>query len=238
MRNRVSQWAVAIVAAASFAAASHQARATTFGDSTGENFTGAGGGILDITSVEVTDTATDLIFKINLAGDPVATDWGKYMVGIDSVPGGDTAGNGWARPISMSSGMDYWIGSWVDFPNGAEVYNYTGSWALQNATYATPGGLMISKDTSSVTLTYPFASLGLSPGSSFNFDVYTSGGGGGDGAVDALANPSQSIADWGDPYDSVLQDTYTITVIPEPGTLALVGLGGLALVAGLRRRRA
>lgn len=91
---------------------------------------------LDISSVQVTNTATDLKFKINLVGDPVATDWGKYMVGIDSVVGGDTAGNGWGRPISMSSGMDYWLGSWVDSGNGMEVRNWTGAaWNLYAATY-------------------------------------------------------------------------------------------------------
>ena len=230
--------AVVVMAVALLAAAAPRANATTYTDSTGENFTGAGGGILDITSVEVNNDANDIIFKINLAGNPVATDWGKYMVGIDSVAGGDTSttGNGWVRPINMPAGMDYWLGSWVDSGNGAEAYKYTGSWGLLNATYATAGALSISKDASSVTLTYDLASLGLSIGSTFNFDVYTSGGGSGDSAVDALANPSQSISDWPGPYSSTLVDSYT--VVPEPSTLTLVALGGLMLVGRLFRRRA
>src|SRR4051812_25595572 len=73
---------------------------------------------LDIASVNVSNTATDLIFKINLGGDPVATDWGKYLVGIDSTAGGDPVGNGWGRPIGMSTGMDFWLGCWVDSGNG------------------------------------------------------------------------------------------------------------------------
>ena len=225
-----------VSALAMLAVGSIPANAVTYGDATGENFTGAGGGILDITSVEVNATATDLVFKINLAGDPSnPTDWGKYMIGIDSAAGGDTVGNAWGRPISMSSGMDYWVGSWADSGNGAEVWKYTGAWALQNATYATPGGLSISKNTSSVTISYPYASLGLSFGNSFTFDVYTSGSGGGDGAVDALGNPSQSIADWGNPYNSgSLVNTFTV---PEPSSLALIGLGGLALVRRSLRRK-
>jgi hypothetical protein len=215
--------------------------ATTFTDAVGENFTGAGGGILDITSVEVNNTATDLIFKINLAGDPVATDWGKYTISIDSTAGGDTTGNGWVRPISMSSGMDYWVGSWVDSGNGAEVWKYTGTWGLQSATYgANPDSISITKDTSSVTLDFKFAGLGLSTGSSFNFDVYTSGGGGTDGAVDALANPNQSISDWGVAYNtaSPFVDNYTITAVPEPASLALLGLGSLFAWGRIARRRA
>ena len=215
-----------------------QALAATYTDNTGEgSLVSVGGGILDITSVEVNNTATDLIFKIHLAGDPVATDWGKYMIGIDSTAGGDTAGNGWARPISMSSGMDYFVGSWVDSGNGAEIRNWTGSaWNLQSATYSpNPDNLSISKDASSVTIQFAFAGLGLAVGNAFTFDVYTSGGGGTDSAIDALSNPNQTVADWGIAYDSgsLVQ---TLALVPEPSVLTLAGLGGLALIGFARRR--
>jgi hypothetical protein len=217
------------------------AHAGIYSDSTGENFTTAGGGILDITSVEVNNTASDLIFKINLAGDPVATDWGKYCIGFDTTAGGDPAGNGWVRPISMSSGMDYWVGSWVDTGNGAELRKWDGTaWpgtAQSSTGGANPDGLTISKDTSSLTLQFHFAGLGLVNGSTFHFDVYTTGGGGTDGAVDALANPTQTISDWGNSYDSVLQDAFTITAVPEPTTAALLGLGGLIAIQRVLRRR-
>lgn len=210
----------------------------TYGDSNGDTIAG---GILDITSVEVNNTATALTFKINLAGDPVATDWGKYMIGIDTVPGGDPAGNAWVRPIGMSSGMDYFVGSWVDFGSGAELRNWSGAaWGLQSATYnPNPDALAVSKNTSSVTLTFNFAGLGLTAGSTFAFDVYTSGGGGGDGAIDALANPVQTIAGWGDPYNSGANvASYTIQVVPEPAMGALLGLGSLIFLRHATRRRA
>jgi len=222
-----------------FALAALPTQAGTYSDSTGENFTTAGGGILDITSVEVNNTATDLIFKINLAGDPVATDWGKYMIGLDTAAGGDTAGNGWARPISMSSGMDYWVGSWADGGNGAEVWKWASTtWNRQSATYdVNPDGVGLTKNTSSVTVTFKYAGLGLTSGSAFHFDVYTSGGGATDSAVDSLANPAQSISDWGNSYNSVLQDAYTISAVPEPATAALFGLGGLIVIQRVLRRR-
>ncbi len=213
------------------------ARAATYSDPTGDVFTGAGGGILDITSVEVNSTTTDLIFKINLASDPVATDWGKYMIALDTTAGGDTVGNGWGRPISMPSGMDYWVGSWVDSGNGAEIRNFTGTWPVQSATYnPNPDNLSVSKDTSSVTVQFAFAGLGLAPGSSFVFDVFSSGGGGGDSAVDALSVATPSIGDWGTPFASQSTLSFTIPQVPEPTSLALLGLGSLALINRMRRR--
>jgi hypothetical protein len=193
---------------------------------------------IDITSVDVSNTATDLTLKINLNGDPIATDWGKYMVGIDSVAGGDTAGNGWGRPISMSSGMDYWLGAWADSGNGLEVRKWNGSsWDLQSASYnVAPPLATPTKTTSSISLVVPLAYLGLVPGNTFTFDVYTSGGGGGDSAVDALGNPSPSVTNWGDAYNSGNNvRSYTVAV-PEPATFALVALGTLAII-GLRGKR-
>jgi hypothetical protein len=214
-----------------FAFAALQADAVTYNDTVGDQGAGNSTPIMDITSVEVTHNATDLIFKINLNGDPIATDWGKYCIGFDTTAGGDPVGDGWARPIGMSlpDGMDYWVGSWVDGPMGAQLWQWTGSWNI----IAAPS---ISKDTSSVTLQFPYAPLGLTSSSSFNFDVYTTGGGGSDTAVDSLANPAPTVAGWSDYYNSGnLTHVYTI---PEPSTLVLVGLGGLMLMCRRFFRRA
>ena len=159
------------------------------------------------------------------------------MIGFDTVSGGDASGNGWGRPISMPAGMDYWVGTWVDSGNGAELRNYSGSWGLQSATYSpNPDNLSISKDASSVTVQFAFAGMGLSAGSTFAFDVFSSGGGGGDSAVDALANPLPSVTDWGDAYSSQSTLTYTISQVPEPASALVLGVGMLALVGRMRRK--
>ncbi len=189
---------------------------------------------LDILSVEVSNDATDIMFTINVTGDPIATDWGKYQVALDSVVGGDTSGDAWGRPTSMSSGMDYFIGSWVDWGDGAELYSWDGAvWNLDGATYNPPSDVQFpAKTTSSVTLTTTLASLGLAIDDTFVFDVWTTGGGGTDSAIDALSDPSTTIVNWGDPYNSTSELSYTV-VVPEPATLSLLLLG----LGAMRYRR-
>jgi hypothetical protein len=221
--------------------ASLPAQAATYTDTTGDGaLVGTGGGILDLASVDVNNTPTALTFKLNLVGSPTATDWGKYMIGIDSKSGGDPVGNGWGRPIGMSSGMDYFVGSWVDSGNGAEIRSWDGAaWLLQSATYnPNPDSLGVVKDASSVTISFNLAGLGLAPGNTILFDLYTSGGGGSDGAIDALANLTQTIGNWSDPYNSgSLVAAYTLTPIPEPAIGSLLMLGGLLFLRrGFRAR--
>jgi hypothetical protein len=216
--------------------AAGSASATVYSDPTGDEF--SNNAHLDISSVEVTNDATNLRFTISLAGSPITTDWGKYMIGIDSVAGGDTRvnGNAWGRPIQMSSGMDYWVGSWVnDNGGGAEVYHFSDTdWVRDRASYDNN----LAKPTitaTSATLTVPLAVLGLEDGESFNFDVYSAGGGGTDSANDASSNPNRSTTDWPGPYDSGANvSTYTV-VVPEPVALGALALGMIGLLG--RRRR-
>lgn len=216
------------------------ARGDTYPDSVGDN----GAGFLDITSVVLNNTDTTVSLIVNVAGDPSnpANNWGKYLIGFDTVPGGTgnlNAVNGWGKNIQMSiGGMDFFIGSWLDSGTGADLKSWSGTqWNTVTATYLpNPFNLGFSVGTSSVTYTFDFAALGLSPGSSFNFDVYCSTGGG-DTVVDSSGNPA--FQTWNsNPYDSgVNVDSYTITVVPEPAVGSLLGLAGLlALGRGVRRR--
>lgn len=208
--------------------------ATVYNDATGDLNDGAGGTTdftgfphLDIASVKVTNTLSDITFAVTLVGDIQATNWGKYMVLIDSAVGGDVAGNGWGRPISMSSGAEGWLGSWVDGGGNFEDYTYDGAvWNLGGTS------ALDSITQFTATMTTSLASLNLSVGDSILFDVYSSGGGGTDSAIDALSEATPSVLDWGGPFDTTNALKYNIT--PEPASLALIGLGGLALI---RRRR-
>lgn len=219
-----------------------------------------GDGTLDITGMEVTNTATDINFKLTVNGNVGTTVWGNFMIGIGSYnpPLGGVTGNGWNRPINLQytadafptpAGMDYWIGSWVNNGGGAQLWTYVGgtsgggtggAWsgpAPLTAYSFTPGA------TSDINYTVSLASLGLALGDQFTFDAYSTGGNTGDSAVDALANPNVAITSWGGPYTSkpVTFDggglnSYTVAV-PEPTTGVMLGLASVAITAQIVRRQ-
>lgn len=204
--------------------------ADTYFDATGDSSTVAS---LDLTSVVVINDATTLSLQINLADDPLANDWGKYLVGIDTVAGGNTTGpDAWGKPISMSAGgMDYFIGSWLNFGTGAEVLSWSGStWDA-----VAGSGIGIATGVSSVTLSLNLSALGLSPGSTFNFDVYSTSDG--NSVLDAAG--SATALTWNNnPYDSGVNVlSYTVVAVPEPAVPGLFGMG-LGLLAWCKWRRA
>ena len=239
---------------ASLASASPMAPGVVYTDATGDIASGiaTAGGTLDLVSMEVSSSATDVIFKLTVNGSVSSTDWGKFMIGI-STGAGDTAtnGNGWSRPINMTSngGMTRWVGSWVDGGGGAEVYAFgSGAWIMTGATYFNPnpfpGSFAIAAGAqSTLTYTVSMASLGVSNGSTIYFDAYSSGGGSFDSAVDALSRSDASISNWGGPFTTagIASGTSASTAggafaytIPAPGALAL--LGAVTLVGSRGRR--
>jgi hypothetical protein len=203
-----------------------------------------GGGTLDILGMEVTNNSTDITFKLSVNGNVSTTDWGKFLVGIATGGAGTTTGNGWNRPINLSSpigGMDYWIGSWVDSGGGSQLWSYDGaSWSGPSAlaSFSFLGGA-----TSTLTYTATLASLGLAVNDTFYFDAYSTAGGSTDGAVDALANPNVSITTWGGSYTSSTTGSgglglNSYQVVPEPSTVALLALSALGVAGYAARRRA
>jgi len=197
-----------------------------------------GGGTLDILSLEITNNASDIVFKLTVNGSVNTTDWGKFMIGMAQGGAAASNGNGWSRPINMDApngGMTRWIGSWVDGGGGAENRVFSGvSWSLAGATYNSNfGGFAFAGN--EITYTMSLSSLGLNFGDTFYFDAYSSGGGGGDSAIDALANPNQSVSSWGDTYTSTGTNLFSYTVVPAPAALAV--LGAFGLVRGRRSRK-
>lgn len=195
--------------------------------------------------MEVSNTASDLRFSFTVGGNVSTTVWAKFLVGISTGQGpSTTTGNGWGRPINMNSpvgGMNYWMGSWVDSGGAAQFFSYSGSaWVGGTA----PAFSITSGSNSVINLTIPLSAIGISLNDTIYFDAYTSGGGNTDSALDALANPTQSITSWGETYTSEVKTgsaapgIYSYTAVPEPTTYAMLTLGALGLAGYAARRRA
>lgn len=180
---------------------------------------------LDLTGVQVSDDGTTLSIAVTTRG---FDNWTKYLLFFDTASGGTTS-NPWGRPIDIGSNeIDYFVGSWVDQPSDnmqfwsrSPTFEWTQSVNLTNS---------VSGNT--VTFNMSLASLGLGAGSTFFFDVATSGGGGGDAGVDHLSNAGVAMSGWGATSYAGTFISYTTT--PAPGVIALAGLAGL--VKSRRRR--
>lgn len=227
-----------LLMAAAIASLAGAASADVYTDSAGELFDNAFTH-LDILQVEVTNDASFLYIDITTAGDLDASNWGKYLVGMDMGTGSNSTVGGWGRNISWGGGIDYFVGGWADEGGsavGAELRSYDGAvWNLIDATYAAGVDIMGSDagHTSGVqSYAISLAALGLSVGDSFGFDVASTGGTGTDPGVDHLSRSDMSTPDWS--VASASGDFLSYTVVPTPSSLALLGLGGL--VAGRRRR--
>ena len=223
-------------------------------------------GALDILGMEVSNTATDIKFKLTANGNVGSGDgvYAKYMIGIATQKtDGTLTGNGWGRPINLSydndpfaaqiKGMNHWIGSWVDGPSGgSEFYTYdngSSTWTRNGATwdagtYPYPYTVTAGAQ-STVEWSFPLSLMNLVPGNVIYFDAYSSGGGNTDTAIDSLANPLVTVSQWNETYTSYTTalggpgiNSYTVAV-PEPTTFAMsaIALTGLAVTSRLMRRR-
>ncbi len=241
------------------------AEGATYTDSLNDSNGGSGPSV-DISNVVVTNDASNITFKINLNSTanigPTASYFGNYEVGIQvgnsaggqtSIVGGfygtgdPTVGNPYSNGIGISTGMNYFIGSYLDAPTpasgAAQLYSYSSSPGVGWTNINTVALNEVYSGTPSVAFTFPLSNLGLAVGNTFKFDVWTSyGQPGGQGAYDALDNstlgtppaggsasdyrtPNSGAEPWnGGTYDSATAPgstlaSYTVTAVTLPGDI-------------------
>ncbi|HUJ09124.1 MAG TPA: PEP-CTERM sorting domain-containing protein [Verrucomicrobiae bacterium] len=239
MRSRLNQGLVVLSAVGLFSIAALSARAATYtgpGTSLGSSINDGAG----ISSVVVNNDANNITFTIN-SSNPMAS-YIFYTIELQIVGqagSGDTSlNNPWGEHIGISTGVNSLINTWG---TGASALTYSGTWT-QNASGNYDAG---GTGSSFATKTFALSELGLTVGDSFHFDVVSSyaspSGQAGYGALASTGYPAEtdnSYQPWlgSNYYDSATDVTSTFnaggtlyTVVPEPSTLILVGLGGLLL---------
>jgi hypothetical protein len=193
---------------------------------------------------------------------------GNPSAGGDTSADATTHGNAYDRAISFDSsfgGMTDFIGIFGAGGSGSPSSPYTSygfnDFVFGSAGSTSPAGVWTSVETvtsgeplsppgpgsttnSTVTITVPLhdfsANLSLTPGTTFDFDIMSTGTSAGQTAYDSLAHqgPIQSgTFSSTAQYNATVLDSYTITAVPEPATLALAGLGGLSLILFRRGRK-
>jgi hypothetical protein len=165
---------------------------------------------LDITSVEVTNDASNLTFTVTVRGFSY---WTKYLIGIRTAvaASSSTTGNLWGRNNTYAEGINFQIASWVDNGGGVGFSQYaSNAWASTSGASIDLTQIVSNK----VSWTVSLASLGLSLGDTFKFDVGTTGGGGGDPFVDVASRGDASTSGWGNASTGGALISYT-TIDPN-----------------------
>jgi hypothetical protein len=199
---------------------------------------------------------------------------GNPSAGGDLSTDATTRGNAYDRDISFSSvfgGMTDMIGIFGAGGAGSTASPYT-SYGFNDFVYGTPtstspAGVWKSFDTVSsgepisdqpstsnpnqIKITVPLsdfaANFSLTPGTTFDFDILSTGTSANTTAYGSLADPSLiqpgvPAGSGASPFSNSYQfnetelDQYTITAVPEPATLALASLGGFSLILFRRRK--
>jgi hypothetical protein len=217
-----------------------------------------------LSSVVINNDANNLYFTINLNPFANISSSGDYYANYDigmqvnGGAGGQTLingsygfgtanGNPYGDAVGISTGENFFIGSYLgngsSYVGGAQLSAFTAGtgWSAYNSV-----GITQNNATPSVSFAFPLASFGLSPGSSFSFDVWTTYSGG-QGAYDALdTTDPMTVAEPTAPYSGGTYDSATApgsvlavyTVVPEPATWMLIGVGALTMIRRARGERA
>ncbi|HTS17597.1 MAG TPA: PEP-CTERM sorting domain-containing protein [Verrucomicrobiae bacterium] len=249
MSIRLSQGLVVLSVVGLFSIAALNAPAATYsgpGTALGSSINDGAG----ISSVVINNDANNITFTVN-SSNPMASYifyTAELQIVGQAANGSTSLVNPWGENIGISSGVNALVNTWG---TGASALTYGGgNWTQNEAENYSAGGT----GSSYFTVTFALSSLGLSVGNSFYFDVVASyanpSGQSAYGALDSTGYPAESDGSYqpwlgSNYYDSQTDPTSTFsasaplyTVVPEPTTLVLVGLGGLLLACRRFFRRA
>lgn len=168
-------------------------------DSSGDGNSSA---VMDLLELYVTDDASYVYFAFTINADIGATDWGKYILYLDTdgIPGSGATSDAWGRNVAAASEHlpEFSINTWVDSaPYGTDDIQF---WGWSGAAWSSLGAISeaaLGAGTTSV-IEWKVAKTDLGSPNGFWAEVYSTGGGGGDNAQDTINFPADdwNASDW------------------------------------------
>jgi hypothetical protein len=241
-RSRIARCKLLAASSGVFLFAQHGWAQANYTHGLGDNY--SSGPEVNVTSVVVSNDANNVNFLITL--NPAANinsfyyaDYelgfqmnggagGQTLINSTYAANSPTEGNPYVNPVGISTGENYIADTYLSGPGysgGSQLYNFstTSGWVYDNFS-------PLVETNNSIQLSFPLSSLGLSAGSTFNFDLWTTFSDN-DSAYDALDNAnslttipgyqpyySASVAGSPTPYDSATEPgsqfsttVYTVT---------------------------
>jgi len=239
------------VAAAALLSIASAASATTYNGNGNTGF----GGTIGNGSLVLTDDGTNVYGTLNIAGTMGGNALVIYIMsttgGFTSTAGFNDANDSLRSAISGYSGSGQSVMTFASgfAPNYAIALqpdsgvNFGGLWGLANggnnslpfisSVNLSPTG---TDGAGAYTFSFSLASIGLTPGAGQSFELFgTYISDSGYRSSEAIAGNDTGSQGW-NPFTQTAFSVYDTLAVPEPSSLALVGLGTAALIATRRRK--
>lgn len=159
---------------------------------------------LDLLDLYVTDDADYFYFAYSINADIAATNWGKYLMYVDTT--GDANGatsDAWGRNVVVADPHkpEYSINSWLDAPPYGTEDIQLWAWDQGSTSWSNPGTIeaaALGAGAVSV-IEWQVAKAALGNPETIWIEVWDTGGGGGDNAQDTINDPADdwNATDWG-----------------------------------------
>jgi len=198
------------------------------------------------TAANIATSSYDYLMGITMTGVTGATSANGTLenaygraISIDSGLGGmtDMIGMfGLGTPSFTTEGFNDYVWSGTAWTVKSNVNTVTAANAQGDSLYASGGDTTDNTFTVVVPIA-DFTNLGLTTGSTFDFDIYSSGTSGNQTAYDALANSSPTETGTYNAtsnFNDLTLDSYTIQAVPEPASIGLFGIMSLSLMKRFR----
>ncbi len=160
---------------------------------------GNGNAVMDLLGLYVAEDADSYYFAFVVNADVVATNWGKYVLYLDTTGDGSGApGDAWTRNVAVDDPHkpEYGLYSWVDCAYGPACTQFWGWGGGSWSQFGTLDDAALSTTGITSTLEWRMARWRLGSPTEFWCEAWSTGGGSNDNAQDTINDPPDDWNAW------------------------------------------